>query len=174
MTTFNVITLNKKTEKMMIKLIVAVGENNVIGNKGRIPWHIPDDLKYFKTITRNSCVVMGKKTYQSIGHPLMDRINFVVSSGGPIPGCIVVDDPKKILELKMEDLFVIGGQQIYEYFLPMADMLYVTHVYGEFPGDSFFPDIDLTKWEEVSYEDGNCGVDDEKKWGFSIYMRKKY
>lgn len=158
---------------MKINIIVAVGENNVIGNQGKLPWHISDDLKRFKSLTEGKVVVMSKKTYESIGGPLPNRINIVISSGGPIPGCVVVSNPQTIFDMTFDEIFVMGGQQVYEYFLPMANTIQLTHVYGEFVGDTFFPEINLNEWEEVNYTPSNNDTS-ELKWGYSEYVRKSF
>lgn len=175
MTKFEVININKKIDKMKVNIIVAVGENNVIGNHGKLPWYIHQDLQVFKKLTENKVVVMGRKTFEnSIGHPLTNRINVVVSTGKPIDSCIVIDNPQKVFDWNVEEIFVIGGQQIYEHFLPMADNIYLTHVYGEFPGDTFFPELNLEEWEEAEYFEGDCLDSSDFTWGFSKYVRRKF
>ena len=160
---------------MKINLIASVSQNNVIGFEGKTPWYINEDLQQFKAITMGHPVVMGRKTYESIGHPLEGRLNFVVSSGGAIPGCVVIKDPKTILDLTFDEIFIIGGQQLYEEFFPIADTLYITHIFGDFDGDAIFPDINLSQWEEVSYVPGkyNENVVTEP-WGFSKFERRSY
>lgn len=159
---------------MKINLIVAVGNNNVIGNNGQMLWSIPEDLKRFKTLTEHKPVIMGRKTYESIGAPLENRLNFVVSSGDPIEGCIVMKDPRTIFDLTFDEVFVIGGQQMYEYFLAFADTIYVTYVFEDYEGDTFFPDIDLSQWDEMYYQDGTNTDDAGPQWGYSKFVRSQF
>lgn len=136
----------------MINIIVAISINGVIGKGGRIPWRIPNDLTYFKVTTMGHPIVMGRKTYESIGKPLPGRVNIVLTRDRDyvVPGGVVTDSIDYVMELaRKQDVFVIGGAQVYEVFLPMAGRLYITNVYREFEGDSFFPPFDKTIWRLI-------------------------
>jgi dihydrofolate reductase len=131
----------------MIKAIVAMAENRVIGNAGTIPWHLPEDFKFFKATTMGHAILMGRKTYASIGKPLPGRKNIVLSRTMPeTPGITVIRslDELKDLEDKLDDrdLFVIGGEEIYRLLLPSVQELYVTKVPRTIQGDTRFPDFE--------------------------------
>jgi len=128
----------------MIKAIVAMAENRVIGNAGTIPWHLPEDFKFFKATTMGHAILMGRKTYESIGKPLPGRENIVLSRTMPeAPGVTVI---RSLDELKEptdgRDLFVIGGEEIYRLLLPKVQELYVTKVPRTIEGDTHFPMFD--------------------------------
>ena len=143
----------------MISLIVAKSKHNVIGDKGRIPWHIPNDLKRFKELTTGKTVIMGRKTFESLPEeykPLPNRINIVLSTDKTYQTncCIVTDDLKKALRKAGSDkeVFIIGGEQVYKEGLRYADKIYVTEVDGEFKGDAYFPILNKA-WKEVKREE---------------------
>jgi len=147
-----------------ISLIAAASENNVIGDHGRIPWDIPADLQYFRRTTQGHVVIMGRKTYESIGHPLPKRPNIVITrqKGLRAEGCDVVGSLEEALEkakgqngnmAKGEDeVFVIGGGEIYREALPKADRVYLTRVHTTIAGDAYFPEFHSKQWMEVSSE----------------------
>ncbi|KAB2639391.1 MAG: dihydrofolate reductase [Verrucomicrobia bacterium] len=131
----------------MIKAIVAMAENRVIGNAGTIPWHLPEDFKFFKATTMGHAILMGRKTYESIGKPLPGRENIVLSRTMPeTPGVTIIRslDELKELENKLDgrDLFVIGGEEIYRLLLPRVQELYVTKVPQTIEGDTHFPELE--------------------------------
>ena len=143
----------------MVSLIVAKSENNIIGNKGRIPWHIPNDLKRFKELTTNNVVIMGRKTFESLPkefRPLPNRVNIILSRDkNHIIDCwMVVDDLKKAIRKAGSDkeIFIIGGGEIYKEGFKYADKIYLTEVDGEFEGDTYFPNIGRS-WKEVKREE---------------------
>ena len=129
----------------MISLMVAHDPNHVIGRNNQLPWHIPEDLAYFKKHTVGKAIVMGRNTYESIGRPLPKRRNIVVSRNEElkIEGAYVVhslEDAVKLAEEVHEEVMVIGGEQIFRTVLPKADRLYITLVHTEFEGDTYFPE----------------------------------
>jgi len=131
----------------MIKAIVAMAEGHVIGNVGAIPWHLPEDFKFFKATTMGHAILMGRKTYESIGKPLPSRENIVLSRTMPDTSGVTVIrslDDLKDLEDKLDgrDLFVIGGEEIYRLLLPRVQELYVTKVPRTIEGDTHFPDFE--------------------------------
>ena len=143
----------------MVNLIVAKSENNVIGNKGRIPWYIPNDLKRFKEITTNNVVIMGRKTFESLPEeyrPLPNRINIILSKDKSFKTncCMVFNDLKKAIRKAGSDkeIFIIGGGEIYKESLKYADKVYMTEVNGEFEGDTYFPKLNRY-WKEVNREE---------------------
>jgi dihydrofolate reductase len=143
---------------MKISLIVAMAENRVIGRDNQMPWHLPEDLRYFKRITLNKPVVMGRNTFESIGKPLPQRTNIVITRnpGYHIDGAVVVNSLEAALqqcrELEAEEAMIIGGAQIYAQALPLADRLYLTEVAAVIDGDASFPDFDRRLWLEVRRE----------------------
>ncbi len=140
-----------------ITIIVAASENSVIGYKNALPWHISEDLKNFKKITINHSVIMGRKTYESIGKPLKDRRNIVISRSKSllIDGVEVVNSLDKAISIvdDSSEIFIIGGEQIYTISLPLATHLYITKVNGHYKGDAFFPDFIQKEWKEIARED---------------------
>jgi len=144
----------------MITIIAAVAKNNVIGNKNDLPWYLPEDLKHFKEITTGHTVIMGRKTYESIiarlGKPLPNRKTVVITRNQDytVPAEVEkFESLKQALDTHREDVFIIGGASIFEQALPLADTLIITHVKKEYPGDTFFPEIDPTIWKETNRED---------------------
>lgn len=128
----------------MIKAIVAMAENRIIGNAGAIPWHLPEDFKFFKATTMGHAILMGRKTYESIGKPLPGRENIVLSRTMPeTPGVTVIRSPEELKEpTDGRDLFVIGGEEIYRLLLPRVQELYVTKVPRSIEGDTRFPEFE--------------------------------
>jgi dihydrofolate reductase len=128
----------------MIKAIVAMAENRVIGNAGTIPWHLPEDFKFFKATTMGHAILMGRKTYESIGKPLPGRENIVLSRTMPeTPGITVIHSLNELKEpTDGKDLFVIGGEEIYRLLLPKVQELYVTKVPRTIEGDTHFPEFE--------------------------------
>ncbi len=141
---------------MRVCLVAAVAANGVIGRNGALPWHLPEDLKYFKRLTFGKPVVMGRKTWESIGRPLPGRHNVVVTgqSGYTADGATVVQSPDAALSLleSEPEVMVIGGGGIYRAFLERAERLYLTEVDVEIDGDARFPEFDRSEWREVSRE----------------------
>jgi len=158
----------------MINLIVAFDENHTIGNQGKLIWHCSEDLKYFRKVTTNHIVVMGRKTFESIGKPLPNRINIVLSrSKIDCPGIISMCSIQEVLDYYKEhseyELFIIGGAEIYKQFLDSVDCMYITRIHKTFSGDTYFPRFNEQEWILVSNED----VDTTQfKISFQTYTRK--
>ena len=153
----------------MLSLIVAVAQNGVIGDRNALLWHISEDLKHFKALTTGHPVVMGRKTYESLGRPLPNRTNVVISRQElEIPGCRVVHSLDEALALFPgdEEVFIIGGAQIYAEALPRADRFYLTRVFHDYEGDTRFPEWDEAQWRLVSSEAFPCGR--EYPWPFTF------
>lgn len=161
----------------MISLLVAMDKNRAIGVNNQLPWHLPEDLKVFKRITMGHPIIMGRKTHESIGRVLPGRENIVLTrkQNYSAPGCTIihsVDDIKKLnAERKDEELFVIGGAELFNHVLDFSDRLYITLIEDEFEGDTFFPEINQNVWNLVSKEKG---IKDEKNpynYYFMIYEK---
>jgi dihydrofolate reductase len=141
----------------MINLIVAISRNRVIGKENKLPWHLPEDLKRFRLITNNNVVVMGRKTHLSIGKVLPNRLNVILSRDtkwyNPLgDNCVVCYSVEEVIEkFKYRDLFIIGGSEIYNQFLPYTDKIYLTLIDKDFEGDAYFPSLD-DSWKEVERE----------------------
>lgn len=161
---------------MKISIIAAVSKNNVIGKNGKIPWHIKEDLKRLKEITLGHHVLMGRKTFESIGKPLPNRINLVLTSekNYKAKGVVVFDNPQKAVrfakENKEKELMIIGGSKIYEYFLPKTDKIYLTKVLKTFDGDTFFPKINYKDWK-ITFREKH--LEEETPFEFINLERKK-
>lgn len=155
--------LFRKHTMTQITIIAAISENYVIGNKGKIPWHIPEDLKRFKQLTTGNTVIMGRKTYETIGKPLPNRKNIVVTKNKEFSadGIFVAHTLEEALAQCTEKTYIIGGQQIYEQAMPLADKLEITHVHKIVEGDAFFPQI-TNNWKEIKKID-------KKEYSFVTY-----
>jgi dihydrofolate reductase len=149
---------------MSIKLICAISKNNVIGNKNELPWNISEDLKRFKELTSENIIVMGRKTFESIGRPLPNRKNIVLSNNKnlKIENVEVFNSANDVLSFyktfsENKDLFIIGGNFIYKLFLEYCDHLHITFIDKNYEGDAFFPSLDWKEWklldEEMSYDE---------------------
>jgi dihydrofolate reductase len=154
----------------IIAIVVAMAENRVIGNANRLPWHLPADLRHFRQVTVGKPVLMGRKTHESIGRPLPERTNIVVTRDRSYeaPGCIVVHSIESALKAAgdREEVMVIGGTDFYRQLLPKADRLYLTLVHAEFEGDARFPELDEREWREVERVD--CAPDEKNPWPYSF------
>ena len=158
-------------------MIAAVAENNALGKNNDLLWHLPNDFKRFKEITSGHYIVMGRKTFDSFPKPLPNRTHVIISRQNNLEkeGCIVVQDLEKALAVcpKNEDIFIIGGGEIYKQFMPFADQLDITRVHNSFDADVYFPEIDPETWElttEIVH------LKDEKHlfdYSFQTFVRKK-
>lgn len=165
----------------MISIIVAVDENNVIGKNNALIWHLPADMKFFREKTTGHCIVTGRKNYESIPlkfRPLPNRTNIIITRQADYeaPGAIVVGSiggaVEKAKQISDEEIFIIGGAEIFKQSMHLVDRLYVTQIYHSFEGDVFFPVIDLNKWLETGRKKG---IVDEKNMyphDFIVYQRK--
>jgi len=141
---------------MKVVIIAAVAENGVIGDAGTIPWHISDDLKRFKRLTMGHPIIMGRKTFASLGKPLPGRRNVVLTRGAPLLGVECFASLDAALKACGEaTVFIIGGAEIYRLALPLADTLLLTHVHRQVAGDTKFPDYDHAQWRETNREDAS-------------------
>ncbi|RUL55616.1 type 3 dihydrofolate reductase [Lysinibacillus antri] len=159
----------------MISLIVAHDKNRVIGYENKMPWHLPGELKYFKEQTMGKPMIMGRKTFDSIGRPLPGRRNIIITRNEnyQAEGIEVVSSLEEALQLAgdVEEIMIIGGEQIFKMALPIADRLYITHIENEFPGDTYFP-LYGEKWELVSKSEP-VEATDGYSFTYCIYDRTK-
>lgn len=158
-----------------ISIIVAASTNNVIGSQGDLPWRLPDDLKRFKAITMGKPIVMGRKTWDSIGRPLPGRQNIIITRQPDFlaEGCDVVASMDAAIAAAgaADELMVIGGSQIYELALPLATRIYLTRVHADVEGDAFFCDVDETRWQLVDVDPHAADERNEFAFSFQVYKR---
>ena len=167
---------------MKIVLVAAIGENNVIGRDGQLPWRLKSDLQHFRKLTINKPVIMGRKTYASIGKPLKDRTNIVLTSdlGLPAPGTVLATSMDEALALARQDaaargvdeIMIIGGSDVFAAMLPVADRLEITHVHASPDGDVTFPPIDPKLWREVSRTEHTAGPNDSAGFAVAVYLKR--
>lgn len=160
----------------MVILIAAAAKNNALGKNNDLIWHLPNDFKRFKAITSGHYIIMGRKTFESFPKPLPNRTHVVITrqKGYQPEGCIVVDSIEKALAIspKNENVFIIGGGEIYTLGLPFAQKIELTRVHNDFEADVFFPEIDLKQWKLV--EEEFHPKDERHKYDFSYqtFLRK--
>lgn|SRR3989338_4176521 len=142
---------------MTISLIAAIDRNRVIGKDNSLPWKLPADMKRFKELTKGKPVIMGRATFESIGKPLPNRINIILTrdKNFKAEGCVVVHSVGDALKAAKghEEIMVIGGANVYSQFINIADKMYLTFIEGEFEGDAYFPEYVERKWKETSREE---------------------
>ncbi len=157
--------------KARISLIWAMDEGGVIGVENRLPWRLPTDMRWFRRHTLGKPVLMGRRTFESIGKPLPERRNLVLSrSLERLPGCEIARSLDEARELAGDaELMVIGGAEVYRLALPAATRLYLTRVHARFDGDAFFPDMDFSRWREVFREESPADADNPHACTFLIY-----
>lgn len=166
---------------MKLALIWAMSRNRTIGRNNSLPWHLSEDLKYFKRVTMGKPIIMGRKTWESIGRPLPGRCNIVITTDpnyraegikvvGSLEEAISLADSVGLID-GAEEAVVIGGAQIYALALPMADRLYMTQVHAEVEGDAFFPQFDLTQWHELGREDFSAAGPNPYDYSFVVLER---
>lgn len=160
----------------MISIIAAVAENNALGKDNQLIWHLPADLKRFKKVTLNHHIIMGRKTFESLGKPLPNRTSIIITRNKnyQVEGCIVVNSLEQALEAAKadENPYILGGAEIYKQAINIADELDLTFVHHPFEADAFFPEIDTSIWKETSREDFKA--DDKNKYDYSFvtYLKK--
>ncbi|MDB5118522.1 MAG: dfrA [Mucilaginibacter sp.] len=141
---------------MITSIVVAISQNHAIGKDNKLLWYLPNDLKHFKAITSGHTVIMGRKTYDSVGKPLPNRRNIIITRQNiTIEGCEVVNSIDAALALCRDEaeVFIVGGAEIYKQAMQLTDRIYLTIVHKEFDGDSYFPEIKATEWKETERED---------------------
>lgn len=161
-----------------INIAVAIAENYAIGKDNKLLWHMPEDTKFFKRTTSGHAVIMGRKTFDSVGKPLPNRQNIVVTHKTEleIPGAVVVNSLEsayKAVEQPDAQIFVIGGAEIYKKALPDVQRIYLTTIHHTFDGDTFFPKLDMDDWQEVSSETHKADEKNKYDYTFAVLERKK-
>lgn len=161
---------------MMVSLVVAIAENNAIGKNNQLLWHLPADLKHFKQITSGHTVIMGRKTFDSIGKPLPNRRNIVITRNDRLQaeGIEFVKSLQEALTLTAGDdeVFIIGGAEIYKQSLALADRIYLTRIHQRYEADTFFPVVDLQYWREAMAEKHEADEKNPVPYTFSTLERK--
>lgn len=167
---------------MKIVLVAAIGDNSVIGRDGRLPWRLKSDLQHFRKVTLNRPVIMGRKTYESIGKLLPGRTNIVLTRDLSLvaPGAVLATSLDAALGYARTDavkrgadeIMVIGGSDIFAATMPMADRLEITHVHASPEGDVLFPPIDPEVWQEISREEHFAGPDDDANFALATYVKR--
>ncbi|MGG1399395.1 dihydrofolate reductase [Bacillus salipaludis] len=161
----------------MISFLVAMDDHRVIGKDNQLPWHLPEDLKYFKRVTMGHPIAMGRKTHESIGRVLPGRQNIVITrqKNYQAEGCTMfytVEDFVDFCRKQEDEIFIIGGAEIFKETFQYADRLYITEIHSEFEGDTYFPEFNHSEWKLLSSEKG---IKDEKNpydYEFKVYDRK--
>lgn len=164
---------------MTLSHIVAAAENDVIGVNNGLPWNIPEDMKFFREKTKGKALIMGRKTFESVGHPLPHRLNVVVTRQAdykfPAENVVVMPDLKSAVEYCRtqtskygEEVFIIGGGELFKESMPLVDVIYLTRIHKDFPGDIFYPKVDTAKFELVESRDRTEPV----PFTFETYSRK--
>lgn len=163
----------------MIKSIIAAkSDNNVIGKENDLVWHMPADLKFFKNTTKGHYVIMGRKTFESMHGPLPNRTHIIITRNPDyqVKDCFVVDHIdaafKIAEEQQQEEVFILGGAEIYRQTMNKADKMYITEIKAEFEGDAFFPKIDLSYWEEHKREEHEADEKNVHPYAFVEYLKK--
>ncbi|NIR60917.1 MAG: type 3 dihydrofolate reductase [Gammaproteobacteria bacterium] len=149
--------MSERARSPRISLIVAMDRNDVIGRGNALPWHLPADLRHFRRLTLGKPVIMGRRTHESLGRPLPERTNIVISRdpGFRAPGCLVARALPEALDAAgaVPEVMVIGGAEVFEAALPRAARIYLTRVHAEVAGDARFPRLDPAAWREIERED---------------------
>ena len=162
---------------MRIALVAAMAENRVIGRNNQLPWRIPADLKHFKRLTMGKPIIMGRKTYESIGRPLPGRDNIVITgdSGYRAEGCQVVHSIGQAVQAAgaAEEVMIVGGAELYRQTIADADRLYLTLVKAEVEGDAWFPEIDRRQWREVEREAHRADASNQYDYAFLVLDRAR-
>lgn len=160
---------------MSWSLIVAMDKNGVIGKNNSLPWKLPRDLEHVKTITTGSTIIMGRKNFESIGRPLPNRRNIILTRNRnySVEGCEVYHSVQEVLDVchDSEDVFVFGGGEIYRLFLPYVSTMFVTRIHHEFDGDTYFPSINEKEWKLICAQSGILDEKNKYTHVFLIYKR---
>lgn len=169
---------------MKVAMIVAMAENRVIGRNNKLPWYLPKDLQYFKQVTMGKPILMGRKTYESIGRPLPGRTNIVMTRDPDwkVEGVKTVHSLEEAMNLAasiaeidgQQELMIIGGDQIYQTALPRVDRIYLTEVHAEVEGDTYFPDFDRGGWAEIGREDFAAEGPNPYNYSFVVLDRRAH
>ena len=162
---------------MTISLVVAASENNVIGKDNRLLWHLPNDMKFFKNTTWGMPVIMGRKTFESLGKPLTGRTNIVMTrdkewtAQGTTVSASMEEAMKAAAETDAKEVFVIGGGEIFKQILPQANRVYLTRVHTQLEGDAFFPELPAKEWKLLSQLDFTADAKHAYSYSFQVWQR---
>ena len=160
---------------IQLSAVVAIDENRVIGFENRLPWNMPADLQHFKQLTLDKPIMMGRKTYQSIGRPLPRRRNIIISRDPNFApaGTEIFASPELALTALHDapEIMLIGGAQLFTQLLPQLTRLYLTIIHYTFPGDTYFPEIDFTQWQEIAREAHHADTANPYSYTFLTYQR---
>lgn len=161
---------------MNISIIAAVSRNNVIGHKNALPWHLPEDMKYFQKITMGKPVIMGGKTFESIGKALPKRTNIILSKDEKYKasGCVIahsIEEALKIASKENKEIMIIGGESTYKQFLPLANKMYLTFIDADFKGDTYFPEYNKKEWKEIERTDHLADEKNLYPYSFVVLVR---
>ena len=161
---------------MLVSIIAAMDRNRLIGNKNQLPWHLPADLAHFKQVTMGKPIIMGRKTYESIGRALPGRTNIVLTRSPDFnaKGVLIANTLQQALDYVAaeEEVMIIGGSTIYELALPRTDRLYLTCVESTYEGDAWFPEFDLEQWHIIASEEHTADEKNTSDYRFVTYARK--
>lgn len=163
---------------MTITLLVAAAENNAIGKNNQLLWSLPNDMKFFKNTTWGMAVIMGRKTYESVDKPLPGRFNIVITrqadwkKEGVMVASDLQDALRKAAETNCQEVFIIGGGEIYRWALDIADKILITRVHASFDADTFFPEIDESKWQLTASQDFEADEKHQYAYSFQTWVRK--
>ena len=157
---------------MRISAICAMSENRVIGKNNQLPWHLPADLLHFKKITMGKPILMGRKTYESIGRPLPGRINIIMThhTHYQATGCVIAQSIEKALAAAKEydELFIIGGATLYQALMPLTQRIYMTKIYEHIEGDTYFPALNPQEWKQIECIDHPADIKNPHRYSFII------
>ena len=163
---------------MIISIIAAIGNNWVIGKNNKIPWNLPEDMEHFKKLTLGKPVIIGQRTFQSIGKPLSGRTNIILTKDDNFKqeGCLIANSIEEALKAagNAEEVMICGGESVYRQFLPLANRMYLTLVEGDYEGDAFFPEFDYKDWNETERIKNEPDKDNPYKYSFVTLERKKH
>ena len=159
---------------MSLAIIVAIANNNVIGNENKLIWHLPADLKFFKNTTTGKHIIMGRKTFESIGKPLPNRTSVIITRNKDFKaeGCIVVGSLEEAIAVSAGNGIIIGGGEIYKCAMKVADKLFVTKVFATLEGDTFFPEIREAEWQLISEEKHFADDKNNYDYSFCVYTKR--
>ena len=160
----------------ILSIIVAMAKNHTIGINNSLPWRCPEDLKYFKALTMGHHMIMGRKTFDSIGKPLPGRTTVVVTRNADleIAGCVIAHSLKEAIAACAGDdeIFIVGGAELYRQAVPLADTLYITEIQQDVEGDAHFPEFDISAWQETSREVRTQDTPQPLEFHFVTYRKK--
>jgi len=167
----------QKEDKCLISIIAAVGNNWVVGIKNKLPWNLPADMDHFRQLTMGKPVIMGQKTFESIGKPLPERTNIILTLDKNFisPDCLITHSIEEALEAakNFDEVMICGGVSIYRQFLPLADKIYLTLIEGDFEGDAYFPEFNWRDWKELERIENTPDNNNPYKYTFLTLERKK-